>query len=75
MPAQNLPGLQGPYRIDVVPQNPTFAALPDYPKPHTAAANSPHTLVGDTSSIPAVEVQEGWAFARPAESPAFIDEP
>ena len=73
--AQTFPGTQGPYRIDVVPQNPNFYALASLPTPGPVAANSPHTLVGDTSSIPAVEVQQGWPFARPAETPAFIDEP
>jgi hypothetical protein len=59
----------GPYRIDLVPQNPTFnfigndavAALP---------ANAPFTLVGDTSNSgqTGLEVTQGWMHVRPAET-------
>jgi hypothetical protein len=73
MPAQNLPGTSGPYRIDVNPQNPTFYALADLPKPHTSAANSPFTLIGDTSTA-AIEVRQGWPFAAPKEDPDEIVE-
>jgi hypothetical protein len=59
----------GPYRIDLTPQSPTFYALGHDPQPATIPAHSPNTLVGDTSTTQ-IEVELGWAFQRPAETPA-----
>lgn len=75
MPAQNKPGNNGPFRIDVNPQDPAYYKLPDQARPAATSANVPAAdspLIGDTSQAPisGLEVTQGWPHARPAEDPA-----
>jgi hypothetical protein len=74
--AQVFPGvIGGPYRVDVLPQNPNFYTLGTVPQPSESTSGSPYTPVGDFSSVAQGEITSMQVpILRPNESPAGVDE-